>query len=206
MLDTLTSRNHVDFKQRYQSTYGFLLQEKKKHLVLITRVDGGEVRFVDLDKSEFYAYQDSDHTFEFIQVTRGWFNTSKGLYYLARVPHKQWHRGISDGNTESYELTDKGCVRRTIDLKILTEIFEKSVGADNAAAQFLEGKRHGFALSKHFALTQQSMYFDNVVVGAVAVNGNDIRITLDTSIVQQEISDAVRRGQFRNISIIVKGI
>lgn len=102
MLDSLTLDNFRDFSQRYQGTYGWLLNEAKngKVLVYIRKVEENRVTFMDITGRDFHANAGQQVTFEFLPVTRGWFYSEDGkMCLLSRKPARQWHRGICPANT-----------------------------------------------------------------------------------------------------------
>lgn len=202
MLDTLTSKNHTDFKQRYQGTFGFLLQNDKKFLVQVTSVDKDEARFVDVKKNEYYVYADGEHMFEFIPLQRGWFNTKTNLYYAARHPARQWHRGICESNTFLSQLNGMGSFTVvSITLKVLSEIFEHPISHIEAYKAFLDGGRAGCAISRHFALALGKFYFDNKIVGDYTKESGGITITLSNDLIRQEVTDTIRRNGYPNLSL-----
>jgi hypothetical protein len=194
MKDTLTSRNHVDFRQRYQGTFGFLLVDEKKLLVNIVEVGEKQVVFVDKNKTEYYAYRDGGSIFEFIQVQRGWFNTLKGVYYLARIPARQWHRGICANNTTIHLLSEDKMRNLPINIHNLATVFETPLETNAAFNQFVDKEQTAFALTKHFAMDRKHLYFDDRTVGDIQTGNATVALGLKTDIIRQELGDAIRRS------------
>jgi hypothetical protein len=193
MLDTLTSTNHTDFRQRYLNTYGWFNTGTRKLLVYVSNVSDREVVFSDKQGVEYNVFRDSGLEFEFIPVDRGWFNTINGPLYLCRVPARQWHRGICKSNTNIYRQDASGTfVGANVGIKLLSDIFENTLTPheclQNAA---------GVALSKHFAMVPKGkfMFYDQKV-GEVDHSGARYAITLTNPIVKQEVSDLIRRNNY----------
>jgi hypothetical protein len=195
MLDTLTSRNHQDFRQRYGGTFGWFHYEGKKIFVYVDNANDSQVTFTDSKKTPYVVYRDSGYQFEFLPVTRGWYNTLKGAYYLSRIPARQWHRGIYAGNTRVYQFTDT-LRNQTCSMEILSEVFENQITVEKALEQYYLKERPAVALTKHFALGGDRFYFDDQVVGSVDISNGDITIKLSEPVIRQEILDAIRRNNF----------
>lgn len=197
MKDTLTSNTARDFQARYQGTYGFLCKEKgERQLVYLHRVNEGSAQFrADDHESEknlpYMVNADSGVEFEFIQVTRGFFNVDGGVLYLARIPQRQWKRGISAENTLCQRLAGGRFKTERLSIKVLSEIFVKPLYAHATRFQeFVEKKRNAVALSQHFAIDDsQNVFFFDRLVGAY----KEGVITLESDLVRQELFDVCNR-------------
>lgn len=189
MKASLTRNNHRDFQQRHQGTYGFLLVENKRILVNVTRVSSDRVDFVDVDKTPYHVFADGGVDFEFIPVRRGWVNGAAHPYYFARVPARQYQRGISHNNTEGLYLSAAGAGPVEISFSALDDAITKTISYEEAYAKYLKGERDAVALSKHFAMTPLVFYFYNRSVGTIK---NDALI-LSEPMLAQEISDVFRK-------------
>jgi hypothetical protein len=196
MIDTLTTANHRDFAARYSNTYGFFTTESgRRMLVYVARVDQASVKFADKDGASaaelFEARVDRGVEFEFIQVTRGYFNTSKHVYLLTRVPQRQWKRGISQENTHITILGASGRNSFGPTHEVLLAIF---CGTTPPIAvlwrQFQNGERGAVALSSHFAVAGTEVWFFDKLVGVY----KEGTIVLKSNVLLQELSDVVRRA------------
>lgn len=197
MLDSLTSHNVRDFSARYAGTWGFYVSDtKEKILVYVSQVTEERVSFKDTKGGTFFGLVDKGMMFEFIPVSRGFFNANNGkaTFLLQRVPARQWQRGISSQNTKVFTLFPGGEL--------------KSVSVDGAIPLIFDGEQvyktpiqeqvdhlikmnHVAALSRHFAIADDVFMFFNVPVGKV----NNKKIVLDVSTIYQEVSDVVRRNR-----------
>jgi hypothetical protein len=185
MLDTLTSRNHQDFRQRYQGTFGWFQTPppERKIFVQVTDVSSDQVTFTDSKNIPYIVYRDSGYVFEFLPVMKGWFNTKNNLMYLSRIPARQWHRGISSGNTTVEIFNEGRNIAVPCNMASLSQVFEQAISVEDAA------KRHNFALSRYFAIAGDSLWFQNQRVGAVV----EKQIVLWNKIIEQELKDTIKR-------------
>lgn len=192
MLDSLTSYNAADFRQRYQGTFGLYPTSKGKILVLVRKVDSKRVMFTDAENTEYFANVDAGVSFEFLPVARGWHNGKKGAVMLQRVPARQWQRGISESNTVALLPPEhnKG------GLKLVSPSFDTLDCVVNpyplpyAINEKLTKTRDSVAISKHFCLSGDSLYFFDKIIGSC--EGSSIHVTYSPII--QELSDTIRRS------------
>jgi len=196
VIDSPSHNNLDDWRQRYNKTYGWFRHESgEKKLVFISDVSS-KVTFTTSDGQEFYANPDKDVKFEFLPITRGWFYTRDGGGALfQRVPAKQYHRGISKGNTSIQYLRVDGTLGgrglgNALDFAILEDVF---VAKPTWTFQdFLKERAWCWIPSKFFVVTLQGrvlMY--DFPIGSFDRNKNII--TLTNSLFLQEIQDVVRR-------------
>jgi hypothetical protein len=123
--------------------------------------------------------------FQFIPVNRGWFSSTSGeVYFLQRVPERQWKRGISQNNTRITNID--GMYSEKIGYNLLASIFNLK-----ETITYQAGKP--FCISKHFAISQKGIvYFYTTRVGAI----KDNIITIGTEHnVLQELNDAINRNK-----------
>ena len=191
MRDSLTSRNAGDFNQRYNRSIGWLLDEKTKErkvLVVIRAVDHAKVTFTDLHGINYYANADQNIEFEFIPIDRGYFmGTDDALYYLQRVPARQWTRGISFQNTGVSRYASGRWRAEDATLQILHPILTNK---NNYG--FVEGRKVN-ALSKHFAIADNSVLFLQQNIGTYNLDGGKHSVVLNGKLVFQEFLDVIRR-------------
>ena len=186
MKDTLTSHNHQDFRARYGGTYGWLVDGDKRKFVYVDSSNAFRVYFTEGGETVFHANADAGVEFEFIPVNRGWFNAKdKQVWYLERVPARQWRRGICDSNTSIYNINKIDWQER-LTYQRLASIF--SPGFDNWKVE--NYNKGPYALSRNFAVDASgNIYFYNTVVGIAT--GGEYKIT--NKIIYQEMVDLVRR-------------
>lgn len=184
MIASLTSRNHQDFRARFLGSFGYItLSDGKKKLVKVTNVSEDQVTFKAGDLFDYYAKVDSNFRFEFIPVTRGWYNTTDGkCRLLTRLPHRQWHRGIHSDNTGIFDIFERNY---PVDYDNLSKIFVP--GFNNWE---YNKEQSECAISKFFAVTKSRVYFLNRSIGTIK---NDL-ITLVDNTVKQELMDTIKRN------------
>jgi hypothetical protein len=184
VIDSLTPLNAADFKQRYLRSYGFLVgDDNTRKLVYISEVASRMVKFSCLEGKDFFVNAGSGVNFEFLPITRGWFNTRNGPVLLQRVPAKQYTRGISGNNTRVYQLNKSGdVVQCDISLDVLLDVFVNKPPMK---------PEDGVLINKFFLLAKGNVYFYNEVVGTYKNN----KIALTEASVRQELSDFIRRQE-----------
>lgn len=192
MLDSLTRYNRDDFLQRYAKSYGWLVNpDKSKRLVYIKKVEQYKVVFNDVEGMEFFSNADSNVQFEFLPITRGWHTTSLGPVILQRIPAKQYCRGINSNNTSASIATgpeERDILYIDLSIDVLKEIFEET--QPSMLFEYLNGVVPWFVLSKYFLIYKSSLFFYSTKIGQVVDKG---KITLNSSFVQQEVLDTIRR-------------
>lgn len=188
MKATLTSINHRDFSQRYGGTFGWLLKDDgNKKLVKVDHVNEDFVEFTDSSGLPFRAMADKGVHFEFIPVDKGWYlGKSNTLYFMYRIPARQWKRGIHPDNTRiaSAAKVDYG---QKIDLPLLEDIFVP--GMDN----WRKMPKPPMALNEFFAIDKDNnLWFYNKKIGKLVENV----LKLNNELFYQEVLDAVRRKDY----------
>lgn len=194
MKDTLTQNNYEDFRRRYSGTYGFLeSKEIPRKFVYLTGVDHSAVYFTDNTRQNFHINADAGIFFEFIPVNRGWFKArDDNLYYLQRVPARQWQRGICPANTQMFQMTAIGPGVVSLSYTRLESVFNCKDPYEITQAML---DRNLFVLSKQFAVCPTgALYWYLQAIGTY----NKGIISLEIPEVQQELSDIIRR---RNLDI-----
>jgi hypothetical protein len=190
MLDSPTSFNVEDFRQRYRNTYGFLQRPGKPNLMVFIKETGAQVTFLDVSGNEFYANLNQGVTFEFLPIIRGWHNTRLGPRYFMRIPERQYHRGISRGNTAVYRLTggDEQFASQSLELALLEDVFVLKPAS--SIVDYQAGKTNHFIPNKYFLLTDKTLFMYDRKIGTVQQRR---KILLEDSVFKQEVSDFVRR-------------
>lgn len=195
MLDSYTHENMRDFGPRYADTYGFLVKpDQTKQLVYISENDRNAVYFRCQDDGlQFHANIDSGVQFEFIQVDRGFFTGSDGnIYFMCRVPARQWKRGIGRNNTSLKLLTENGLTNQKLSLHLLSLIFNRK---QSYLYDDLLPTQNFIALSKHFAMTTKKVYFFETEIGTVDHQSQVISVDSEYK-VTQELNDVIRRNGY----------
>lgn len=201
MFAKFNAANAADFKQRHESTIGWLHRAGKTHLVYVSHVGGDRVSFSDKDGTEYFATSAADDTeFEFLPVTRGWKNGTKRAWYMQRRPARQYQRGVSPNNTEIFSLSPAGALNKTgVEIQTVHEYTSKDkVDPFDLFHDSLNAKRpYGVAIDRHFALVPKGVvYFYDRLIGMN--DGN--KITIDYPAIRQELGDVLRR---KNIPLTI---
>lgn len=199
MIDTPTHKNIADFKQRYQGVMGWLNPEKpdSKCAVYVSSVTNSKVAFRDEKNNEYYANVNTGVQFEFLPTQRAWYNTKKSVFLVQRIPARQWKRGVCPDNTRIGELSDGHLSDHPVSIDWRAAAFDvmtKAVAYDVAVADFLAKGRSSVALSRHFAITNNVIYFLNLQAGTIAANV--ITLAKGLEIVRQELTDLINRNNY----------
>lgn len=199
MIESPTSTNIGDFKQRYQGVLGWYIPEegKSKLLVRVTSVNNERVTFSDKNGGSYHAYVDAGVRFEFLPIVKEWKNTPKSCYFLSRVPARQYKRGICEDNTSiiSFNMTT-GKYTEEQEYKGWYEyiygIYSYNRTIKEDLKDFLDGKRECTALSKHFAIGNGHVLLYNTIIGSYS----GTNITLKTDLFLQELTDLCNRNNY----------
>jgi len=188
MRDSLTIYNRDDFRQRYKGSFGFLPTERGRTLVYIKEVAVDKVSFItDKGGPTYYANAGAAVEFEFIPVTRSWYDLGDGAALLFRVPARQYCRGINSSNTECYlpgEFGDLSPVN--LSLEILNKVLSYP---DPSLADYINGVKTYYVLGRSFCIAGGTLYFFRQPIGTVVGTA----ITLENVLVRQELMDTIRR-------------
>jgi hypothetical protein len=168
LFEKFLSANVDSFRQRYEGTYGFYRDEKKKRLLVrLDSISAEECTFVNADGIDFRLRVDTsrDIGFEFLPPKSAWYNTEGGAVWTQRLAQRQFSRGVTSKNLEISLLTpDRGLTPMRVDFKTLSSIYEKAL-APALAIEAL-GKK-SVAISSAFALDQSGIvYLFKEVIGA----------------------------------------
>ena len=193
MLDSPTSANIEDFRQRYRNTYGFLKRKDNADLLIYIKETGHDrVTFTNTLGQEFYANLNKDVMFEFLPIIRGWYATRLGPRFFMRVAERQYHRGISRGNTTVYSInlaTDRLAID-ALRMDVLEDIFVLKFPSPTFSS-YQRCTADYFIPSKHFLLTGLSLYMYDRKIGDI--DPTRTKLVLSDKTFQQEVSDFIRR-------------
>lgn len=182
--------SYRDFHQRYNNTYGYLLLPEGKKLIYLTDIGAGRATFVCKDNLQGYIYSDTDLEFEFIPVTHGWVTNNTDCYLLARVPDRQWKRGVCEGNTAFSIFHGKEATRNVTPniFNLLESVSEEEL--KNSYMGWKAGTRTTCVLSKHFSINSYGkVFFFDKKIGSYTEGG----FVLDSDLVSQELRDLLVR-------------
>ena len=185
MIDTPTSNNLADFKQRYSGVFGWLCVDGQRSLVYISNVNSKYVTFTDSEGGQYFANIDAGVEFDFAPVMRGWYNTPIGVFYMSRVPARQWKRGVCADNTFIAPAQHPDYHRSGVD-------WNKAAFSILSVVQpFPSADDKCLAYSKHFANINGRLYLYTQRIGEVFNN----KVKLASPLFRQEFLDMCRRNQ-----------
>jgi len=177
-----------DFGPRYQDTYGYLHLPAGKRLVQIISNNDEAVYFRQEDNGfNFHVAIDSALEFEFLPVNMGFYNTNEGnVYFMQRVAARQWRRGISRNNTAMYHVHQGQFNGTRPSLALLNNIFNSVQDYHN-----VQTSQDSFALSRHFAVTGDYLFFYKEQIGTRKENVLSVHAKC---LCLQELQDCLQRN------------
>lgn len=178
MRDKFSRGNSEDFRQRYRGTFGIMEYNGKSTVVNINDVTREGVHVTDTCNVDMSVTEDSDVTFKFFALQRGWYSLTSGLKYIYRIPARQFRRGICVDNCACMYF-QQGRLRGP-DRLSLRDVEEIVTGAKVVNNEFI---------SRNFVAVNSVIYMLDKPVGNII--GNEIRVP---SFIVQEVADAVRRA------------
>lgn len=200
MIETPTRNNLADFKQRYSGVMGWYMDKdsQAKTLVRVHSVGTDRVTFRDSVGNTFYALVDGGIAFEFLPVEKAWRNTKDNTYYIHRVPARQWRRGICEENTTIHSLPAMlgqdyeqiGWYERIFAVYSTPQDYSKEV------TRFLADKRPHVAISPHFAVNKDSLFFNNIKVGKYVAKNTEFQLSDSGVMIEQEVRDCITRNKY----------
>lgn len=193
MLDTLTGNNAADFKARYQGTFCWFMHDGQRLLVRIDTVQGNKVIFTDFFDRKLEVYVDSNLFFEFLPLSRRWNVTQDGtLFYTARVPARQWKRGICDENTQLCGFDPASRVLLTLPMRNLFQYLHNiDQFPKNNLNTYLKDPSKGAYLSRHFVISPTGKFYFLLQEAGTFTRTNKLELYDD--VIAQEVSDLITR-------------
>lgn len=199
MFEKFLSGNIDNFRQRYEGTYGFFRDEKKKRtLVRLESIGGARCNFVDARGMDYHIMADTqdDMGFEFIPPKSQWYNAKGGAMFTQRLAQRQYSRGVSDRNLTIALLRSERLYPVEVNFNSLSQIYEHPVPTPEALREFQEKKRHSLALSGQFAVCGGRVYVFTEMVGDFKLDGKHISMKLrEPDLWRTELTDACKSLQ-----------
>jgi hypothetical protein len=195
MFEKFLSTNSRDFRQRYEGTWGFYRDEKKKRMLAqLVSITENVCNFVDSRGVQYRLNIDAekDIGFEFLPPRSGYFNTDKGAFLVQRVAARQFQRGISERNVTVAVLISGGHLNQRVDFTTLGKVYENTVPYKDAREAFEKKATPSWALSPQFALDGGGLVWVLAErIGKYTQKDSNYIFTLDDpSLWRTEIADA----------------
>lgn len=190
MREKFTTLNGPDFRQRYNETYGFFIKDSGEKILVQVFVGNKHLTFVNSEGFEYRINPDTPNEFEFIPVSRGWYDIGENIHFLTRRPERQWRRGICVDNTSAFYVRNGRMFRFDLDTQTLEKILQHAVDHKTSVASY-EKQGHA-ALSKNFAIVANKVWFESIPVGTIKKNN----IMLSNDLILQELTDLIKRNNY----------
>lgn len=155
MFEKFLSQNQESFRQRYEGTYGFYSDGRKRLLVKLAEISTAQCAFVDADGVSYRVRPDHPDKvgFEFLPPKSAWYNTEQwGAVYTQRLAQRQFQRGITSKNVELLQLAGGDLHPRRLDFHSLSAIYEHNVDPKTAFKGYASGRVPSIAISSQFAI------------------------------------------------------
>lgn len=193
------SSNWEDISRYYRNTY-VKFKETGDRLFFIRRVDNYAVTGTDEDGTEFELYLNDEHPYEvdYILPRKSYFQVGKRATMLARIPAKQYQRGISNGNTMLTSLNKNGGIaKHEIGFEILKQFVTKQTYWTLEEAVKNKGRNTSIALSPRFAYVPDinTIFVDQRAIATV--DKKDKTVTMALPIFRNEVLALVKDSKFK---------
>lgn len=221
MFEKFFSSNSGDFRQRYQGTYGFFIDEKKnRFLCTIEEINTDNDKQYVLFRNylgvpyTLYADVEGEIGFEFIPPRSAFHNTERGTYYVKRSAARQFQRGVSSNNTNIFYLSGGSFRQVGVKFDSLIPIYTKQITEKQAWERFQNKANSSVALSPCFAMivaTEREDYgslylYEQKIAEWTKVNDKyNIKLLKGYHTFLQEVMDAVNRLGMTNMEIVAHG-
>lgn len=204
MFEKFTSAHQADFRQRYQGTFGFFVNNEEKKAPMLCKLQFIEDKITFLNAKgvsfEIVADTPRDIGFLFLPPKSGFFNTKFDAVYVERTAARQFQRGISDRNTRIFVLGETGFAAGAVTFKYLEAVFNEVLKPEKAWKRFLEKHAASYAISSQFAMNRTRVWVFGVPIGNVVdITDEKVVIKLAEALFKTELSDG-----FRNIGVKVE--
>lgn len=192
MFEKFLSANVDAFRQRYEGTYGFYKDGRKKLLVRLVEITGGQCSFVDAQNIAYKVYPDhpQDVGFEFLPPKSAWYNTPEGAVFAQRQATRQWQRGVTNKTVELNFLKGGQMYPMRVDFRSLSNIYEKPMTPKESFGNL--AKEMSLAISGQFALDRGLVFVLKEHIGSYENDGDKFTIKLaEPELWRTEIMDAL---------------
>ena len=192
MFEKFLSGNVESFRQRYEGTYGFYRDGRKRLLVRLAEITNYQCSFVDAQNIAYKVYPDHPQEvgFEFLPPKSAWYNTSEGAVFAQRQATRQWQRGVTQKTLDLTLLKNGQPFPKRVDFRSLSEIYEKPILPKDAFVNL--GKGMSIAISGQFAFDCGQVYVLKECIGQYQQDGTKFTIKLsEPELWRTEINDAL---------------
>lgn len=182
MREEFNSNGWKDFQQRYLNTYGWYTKDDHSSvLVKVSKVTPEKVVFVDEFSTEYFALSNVGNIFSFLPVQRGLYYYDGTIIYLARIPARQFKRGICQENTLLTNI--KTMAHFYISHDLLKNVF--GIASNPTIIKFKEAYTGDVLLNKVFAIVNKQVYLYNRKIGEY----KNKEVILSNTLFKQELVD-----------------
>lgn len=199
MFEKFLSVNLESFRQRYEGTYGFFRDDRKRRtLVRLESINNSRCEFVDEDSLDYHLNIDTDEDmgFEFIPPEAKWYNTPNfGAVYTERIVQRQFSRGVTDSNLSIMVLNKGRLTPKMVGFDILSQIYEHAIDPKMLVERWKDGDP--FAISGQFALDQGRVYLFKEPAGEYRRKDKHLSFKMnEPELWKTELADACRNIGF----------
>ena len=164
----LTSSNWGDIQKYYENSF-VKLREFGDRIFYIDKVNRDEVHFHDMNEEAgvIYLHDAVPYTLDMVLPNKAVYQMGDEAYLLARIPARQYHRGITTGNCKISRLRSTGFTSANLSFATLQGYANKPI---YRPLEDVIGRSTGSeAISSRFAYNSanKSIYCDTKVVAVV---------------------------------------
>jgi len=181
----LVSSNASDIQKYYEGSY-VKLREMGDRVFLIHKVNKEGVFFQDSDNMEgvIHLHDSSPYNLDMVLPNKALYQMGQYCYSLARIPARQYSRGITQQNCQIMKLTSEGWGKVPLSFVVLQGYMSKPMY--RPLAEVVETCKHSEALTDRFAYQAQGkkIWCDNRVVGTI---NKDLKTVACDKLLEREV-------------------
>lgn len=164
----LSPTNASDIQKYYESSY-IKLRDFGDKVFFVNKVTRDGIYFTDSDLQEglLHLHEDAPYNLDMVLPNKALFQLGNYCYSLARIPARQYHRGITVANCQIQRLDSEGWKKQSLSFMTLQGYMSKP--NYRPLGEVIATAKHSEAVTPRFAYqaTGRKIWCDNRIVGVV---------------------------------------
>lgn len=164
----LVPENANDIQKYYESSY-IKLRDFGDKVFFVNKVTREGIYFTDADQQEglLHLHSGAPYTLDMVLPNKALYQLGNYCYSLARIPARQYHRGITVANCQIMRLEGEGWKKQSMNFTNLQGYMSKP--NYRPLEEVIETAKHSEALTPRFAYqaSNKRLWCDNKIVGMV---------------------------------------
>lgn len=164
----LSPANASDIQKYYESSY-IKLRDFGDKVFFVNKVTRDGIYFTDCDSQEglLHLHEDAPYNLDMVLPNKALFQLGNYCYSLARIPARQYHRGITVANCLIQRLDSEGWKKQGLSFTTLQGYMSKP--NYRPLGEVIATAKHSEAVTSRFAYqaSGRKIWCDNRIVGVV---------------------------------------